>query len=201
MAANSNGHQRRLLIRLHSRTTEFPPTSGRQRPCRDAGVGAIALGLAMLKRAKRASHLIHQRHLTSSCGGHAPTAERTLHPARMLTESLTPQPELENDQDPSETWATADFRSAKAFVCPSPKRDIIPYCMNTTPARGVKWQSTSGGEISLSRLVARRPGRLRRTRSSRASCRPLDSWAQIRLQRRANGPPPLFSDCANSVGL
>src|SRR5262245_33653019 len=100
MAANSNGHQRRLPIRLHNRTTEFPPTSGRQRPCRDAGVGAIVLGLAMLKRAKRASHalrtLIHQRHLTPSCGGHAPTAERTLHPARMLTESLTPRPELEN---------------------------------------------------------------------------------------------------------
>ena len=56
-ALNSNGHQRRLLISLHSRTTEFPPTSGRQRPCRDAGVGAIALGLAILERAKRASHI------------------------------------------------------------------------------------------------------------------------------------------------
>jgi hypothetical protein len=56
-AANSSGHQRRLLISLHSRTTEFPPTSGRQRPCRDAGVGTIALGLAMLERAKRASHI------------------------------------------------------------------------------------------------------------------------------------------------
>lgn len=53
----SNGHQRRLPIRLHNRITEFPPTSGRQRPCRDAGVGAIVLGLAMLKRAKRASHI------------------------------------------------------------------------------------------------------------------------------------------------
>ena len=56
-AANSSGHQRRLLISLHSRTTEFPPTGGSQRPCRDAGVGAIALGLAMLDRAKRASHI------------------------------------------------------------------------------------------------------------------------------------------------
>ena len=56
-APNSTGHQRRLLISLHSRTTGFPPTSGTQRPCRDAGVGAIALGLAMLKRAKRASHI------------------------------------------------------------------------------------------------------------------------------------------------
>jgi Transposase IS116/IS110/IS902 family len=56
MEPNSNG-QRRLLINLHSRTTEFPPTSGNQRPCRDAGVGAIAPGFAMLKRAKRASHI------------------------------------------------------------------------------------------------------------------------------------------------
>ncbi len=32
-----------------------------------------------------------------------PTAERTLHPASMFTESLTPRPELENDQDPKLT--------------------------------------------------------------------------------------------------
>src|SRR5262249_42429769 len=56
-APNSSGHQRRLPTKLHSRTTEFPPTSGNQRPCRDAGVGAIAPGFAMLKRAKRASHV------------------------------------------------------------------------------------------------------------------------------------------------
>src|ERR1700692_3865526 len=29
-APNSNGHQRRPLISLHSRTTEFPPTSGKR---------------------------------------------------------------------------------------------------------------------------------------------------------------------------
>src|SRR5205807_8925109 len=97
-APNSRGDQRRLLINLHSRTAEFPPTSGNQCPCRDAGVGAIAPGIAMLKRANALHTLIHQRHLTPLCGGHAPTAERTLHPARMLTESLTQQPELENSQ-------------------------------------------------------------------------------------------------------
>jgi hypothetical protein len=56
-APNSTGHQRRLPINLRSRITEFPPTSGNQRPCRDAGVGAIAPGFAMLERAKRASHI------------------------------------------------------------------------------------------------------------------------------------------------
>ena len=36
---------------------EFPLTSGRRRPCRDGGGGEIAPGFAMLKRAKRASHI------------------------------------------------------------------------------------------------------------------------------------------------
>src|SRR5262245_32990122 len=34
--------------------------------------------------------LIHQRRLTPSCEGQAPTAERTVGPARMIAESLTP---------------------------------------------------------------------------------------------------------------
>jgi len=40
--------------------------------------------------------LIHQRRLTPSCGGLAPTAERTVGPARMFAESLTPSPGIEN---------------------------------------------------------------------------------------------------------
>jgi hypothetical protein len=50
----------------------------------------------MLERAKRASHIDPPASSTPSCGGHAPTAERTLNPARMFTESLTSGPELEN---------------------------------------------------------------------------------------------------------
>ena len=50
----------------------------------------------MLKRANALRTLITQRHPTPSCGGHVPTAERTLDPARIFTESLTPGPELEN---------------------------------------------------------------------------------------------------------
>src|SRR5262249_8466195 len=49
---NSSGPQRRLPVNLHSRTTEFPPTSGNQCPCRDAGVGAIAPSFAMLVKSK-----------------------------------------------------------------------------------------------------------------------------------------------------
>src|SRR5215471_7271752 len=36
--------------------------------------------------------LIRQRHPTPSCGGHAPTAERTMNPARMCLESLDRRP-------------------------------------------------------------------------------------------------------------
>ena len=55
----------------------------------------------MLERAKRASHIestsVTLRHHAE---GMFPTAERTLDPARMFEESLTPRPELENSQDP-----------------------------------------------------------------------------------------------------
>jgi hypothetical protein len=97
---NSNGHQRRLPIRLHNRTTEFPPTSGDNVPAGTLALVRSFLALRCSSEQNALRTLIHQRHLTPSCGGHAPTAERTLHPARMLTESLTPRPELENGQDP-----------------------------------------------------------------------------------------------------
>jgi hypothetical protein len=44
--------------------------------------------------------LIRQRHLTPSCGGHAPTAERTAGPARMIVESLTPRPGIRERHRP-----------------------------------------------------------------------------------------------------
>ena len=92
---------RKLAVNLHSRTTEFPSirSAGTNVP---AGTLALVRSLLVLRcsREQNALHTsIHQRHLTPSCGGHAPTAERTLNPARMFTESLTPSPELEN-QDP-----------------------------------------------------------------------------------------------------
>jgi hypothetical protein len=43
--------------------------------------------------------------------------------------------------------------------------------------------------------------RTRRARSARRSYRPSDTWARPRLRPRANGPQPLFSECANSAGL
>src|SRR6202035_837442 len=43
---------------------------------------------------------IRQRRLTPSCGGHAPTAERTVGPARMIVESLTPRPGIREQNRP-----------------------------------------------------------------------------------------------------
>jgi hypothetical protein len=75
------------------RLSKFPPNAGgNQCPCRDAGVGAIAPGFAMLKRASALHTLIRHRHPTPSCGGHAPTAERTLNPARKFLESRDRRP-------------------------------------------------------------------------------------------------------------
>jgi hypothetical protein len=44
------------------------------------------------ERATAIATLNRQRHLTPSCGGFTPTAERTVGPARMIVESLTARP-------------------------------------------------------------------------------------------------------------
>src|SRR6516164_6599480 len=60
-----------------------------------AGTVAVVRSSDFLRASKRTTALatlIRQRRLTPSCGGHAPTAERTVGPARMIVESLTPRP-------------------------------------------------------------------------------------------------------------
>jgi hypothetical protein len=78
--------------------------SGNERPCRDAGVGEIALGLAMLKRANRASHIDPPASSNAIMRRARPYCGENPEPGKDVTESLTPQrPELENDQDPQRT--------------------------------------------------------------------------------------------------
>jgi hypothetical protein len=125
-AANSSGHQRRP-INLHSRTTESRRSAGTNVP---AGTLALVRSLLALRcsREQNALHtLIHQRHLTPSCRGQAPTAERTLDPARMFTESLNLDPELENihfthtdhlgirHRQDWHRWVQAVLRSSRSF--------------------------------------------------------------------------------------
>src|SRR5262249_33657626 len=112
-AANSNGPQRRPLISLHSRN-RLPPTGGSNVP---AGTLALVRSLLVLRCSteQNALHtLIHQRHLTPSCSGHA-LLRRTLDPARMFTESLILGPELENNQDPKRAFRCTTTREAKSF--------------------------------------------------------------------------------------
>jgi hypothetical protein len=56
-APNSSGHQRRLLINLHSRTAEFPPTSGNQRPLPGRWRWCDRPWLCDAQESKRASHI------------------------------------------------------------------------------------------------------------------------------------------------
>src|SRR6201984_1166488 len=74
------------------RRSQIPATAGKVVP---AGTVAVARSSDFLRASGRATALatlIRQRRLTPSCGGQAPTAERTVGPARMIVESLTPKP-------------------------------------------------------------------------------------------------------------
>ena len=53
---------------------------------------SVQVALLVIGLEARLQHRIHQRRLTPSCGGQVPTAERTVGPARMIAESLTPKP-------------------------------------------------------------------------------------------------------------
>jgi len=93
----STGRRRRLPCK---EITGSRDNAGRDVP---AGTMAVVRSLDAWRAPERAtalSTLIRQRHLTPSCGGHAPTAERTVGPARMLAESLTPTPGIREQHRP-----------------------------------------------------------------------------------------------------
>src|SRR5215813_15650677 len=71
--------------------------------------------LCELKKASALHTLIHQRHPTPSCGGHAPTAERTLNPARTSLESLDRRPGIREQPGSKPTALTTQVTS---FCCP-----------------------------------------------------------------------------------
>ena len=74
------------------RVIEFPPTSGRCRPCRDDGGGEIALGFTMLQESNRASHIDPPASSYAIMRRISPTAERTLDLARMFEGELDRKP-------------------------------------------------------------------------------------------------------------
>jgi len=58
--------------------------------------------------------LIRQRHPTPSCGGHAPTAERTMIPARMYLESLDRRPGIREQPRPKTDSCAAASRPLRS---------------------------------------------------------------------------------------
>src|SRR5947207_13847894 len=60
-------------------------------------------------------HTFHQRHPTPSCGGHAPTAERTMNPARMCLESLDRRPGIRK-----QPGSKGDIDWRRHYVCFTP---------------------------------------------------------------------------------
>src|SRR6516165_5238095 len=105
--------------------------------------------------------LIHQRRLTPSCGGQAPTAERTVGPARMIAESLTPKPGIREQYRHK-----ADIPRCLLDVRFRPQADIegskIPHCSSTR--RAIPF-IRKAGEVLLSETprvhhAARRRGRV-----------------------------------------
>ena len=78
------------------RRRKLPRNEPRSTAEKDVPAGTMAVVrspdfLPALKETALAT-LIHQRRLTPSRGGQAPTAERTVGPAKMIGESLTPKP-------------------------------------------------------------------------------------------------------------
>jgi hypothetical protein len=98
--------------------------------------------------------LIRQSHQAPSCEGHSPNAERTVGPARIVTESLTRDPELENPGSRTE------------LEVPVVDRLLIPLKADLT-LRSRRWPrcATLGGGTNYSR--------------SRTPCQVWSSVAQV----------------------
>ena len=64
---------------------------------------------ASVRKADRDCNLNRQRHLTPSCGGLTPTAERTVGPARISLESLTPRPGIREQYLPQAVIGQARY--------------------------------------------------------------------------------------------
>jgi hypothetical protein len=99
------------------------------RSCQAAGKDVPAGTMAMVsstdflrasERPTAISTLNRQRHLTPSCGGSTPTAERTVASARISLESLTPRPGI-REQNRRKAAGHAHVRSRRQNVHASPE--------------------------------------------------------------------------------
>jgi hypothetical protein len=131
MAPSSTGHRRRQPPRPLKRDNELPPASGKRRPCRDVAMVRSSQALRCLQGQSALYTLIHQRHPAPSCGGHAPTAERTMDPARNFkkenfTERLDPRPGIR--EQPGSKAETSDRAQHFRFAPNSDRLADAPGC-------------------------------------------------------------------------
>src|SRR5882724_13336466 len=89
---SSTGRRRKLPRNEQTRSQGSRGTAGKDVPAGTMAVVRSPDFLRALNQETALATLIHQRRLTPLCGGQAPTAERTVSPARMIAESLTPKP-------------------------------------------------------------------------------------------------------------
>src|SRR6476646_7621701 len=100
MEPSSSGRPARSPPKQRS-SAKFPQNERVRCPCRDDGGGEIVRFFARLDLGTAFATLIRQRHPMPSCGGLAPTAERTMDPARMIAESLTSDPGIREQNRPA----------------------------------------------------------------------------------------------------
>jgi transposase IS116/IS110/IS902 family protein len=82
----------RLPTRQRKTIESRQPAAGANLPAGTLALVRSPLALRCSKKASALHTLIRQRHPTPLCRGHAPTAERTMNPARMCLESLDRRP-------------------------------------------------------------------------------------------------------------
>src|SRR5262249_32985888 len=111
-----------------------------RRPCRDDGGGEIASFLRALIRETALATLVHQRRLTPSCG-----AERTVGPARMIAESLTPKPGIREQYLPrgdicraAKTHPLFHTPSAISKQCGAAQSDPAPWGKDAPLGRDIE---------------------------------------------------------------
>ena len=146
-------------------------------------------------REQNALHtLIRHRHLTPSCGGRVPTAERTLDPARMFMESLTTGPELENSQGHTRPGRATSISNHVRYATKSDDR--LSNCDSS------RW-ATTGSRQPCIPAPLRRHGLAFTTPAHPAAPPPPSDRAYRsrpeREDRRACGPRPIGQDCHPSV--
>jgi len=113
---NRAGRRRRPPRNEQTRSQSSRSTAGKM-SCRDDGGGEIAIFCELSIRKTALATLIHQRRPTPSCGGQAPTAERTVGPARTIAESLTSKPGIrEHYRHITTCFVTARRRVARTVV-------------------------------------------------------------------------------------